>query len=326
MGSSQAKVIAEDGWHEAALPFAEGATDPWSGAVPLQPFPTPLTQVLLSLRLAGANGAPARELPPNTILREAVQHYARGARPEPFLDEGLGMLWAPVNRLHTSALNARFSNQVSRMTHRLGAGLAFVHERRSYLENLLFHPLQNAYLHAGRRQGGLDFAGLSMRRTRTMEPFTASMQEYHHDVFESSFDVESGFLEVLIHDDGEGIAAHYRNSKVPNARPLAHFHQNREWVWLKRAFERHASSRYFRESVDSEGYQPGIGLAATLSAVKHLGAYLEVRCGRIRGFQFFPSTMRISRESLLRPDTVPAEGPFFRGTIIRIFVPIQSKS
>lgn len=324
------RVIDEALWDSAATELPGNWFNDWiEGQATIDSSLSPLAQVMISLRIAQTGiirMLPLHEHAP--ILHQSLLHYSGTTLSSAFIDESTGamILWAPALRLHTSSFTAKFGNQIARMLNRLEILPFFSELTRKYLLNLIFHPLQNTQRH-GRKGAvlGSPFSGISMRVVPAIQPLATSAFQYLTEVIGAP---ESGmrFLEIIIHDDGLGIAEHYRRSRVEHAHDLQAFDVSREWVWLKRAFERHVSSRIFRESVDAVGYQPGIGLASMLSAAKHLRCFVEVRAGRLRAYQYFQHDERISWSVLLRPNSIPPEGAHLPGTIIRLFVPLPESS
>jgi hypothetical protein len=323
------RMVDEALWDSEAFELPSETVNAWvAGEVVIDTPLSPLAQVLLGLRTA--HGGMVRQTPSAVIhapiLTQALRHYTGEGTADAFIhasDESL-LLWAPADRFYTTTLSPKFDNQIARMLNRLALLSFFTDLLRRYLINLVFHPLQNTQRHGRKRPVmGSGFAGISMRVTPGIHPFTPSTNQYLKEVVGPEWP-DISFLEIIIHDDGLGIAEHYRGSRIVNAHPLLEFDVSREWVWLKRAFERHASSRFFRESVDSVGYQPGIGLASMLAAAKHLHCFVEVRAGRLRAYQYFGKHEQISKSSLLRPDHVPPPSTYFPGTVIRLLIPLTT--
>jgi hypothetical protein len=321
------QIVDEATWDSAAFELTMDEVDSWlDGESKIDRFLSPLTQILLALRTAQCGTV--RQISPEPlyapILHQALRHYAATDAADAFIhsSDGPTLLWAPASRLYTTMLTDKFGNQIARMLHRLELLPIFSDLPRQYLLNLIFHPLQNTQRHGKKRPAmGSGLSGISMRVAKGIYPLTPSSHSYLTEVIGPEWP-DAEFLEVIIHDDGQGIAEHYRQSRIRNGSQLQQFDVSREWVWLKRAFERHASSRYFRESVDAVGYQPGIGLASMLAAAKHLRCFVEVRAGRLRAYQYFRQGEQISRSSLLRPDNIPSPGVYLPGTVIRFFIPL----
>jgi hypothetical protein len=161
-----------------------------------------------------------------------------------------------------------------------------------------------------------------------MTPSLWSYRQYLNDVMPAV----RQFLEFTVHDDGEGIASHFARHRMRQEHDIDSFDiygvdPVREWTFLKHAFERHTSSKYFRDTVDQPlddlTFRPGIGLAAMLSATRALNVYVDVRAGRMRVYRWFKREERVDAASLVHPETPPTAASLVRGTLVRMLVPIE---
>jgi hypothetical protein len=244
--------------------------------------------------------------------------------------------WRSLYDLSLQQLDERFENIISQMLADAGATEHLTSQRRRRLSYLLFHPLQNALQHASPlsiRSGSRGFGGVAIRVVDDIVPATPSSGEYRA-ALSKRFSDQHRFIEITIHDDGQGIAEHYaRLTLITDERNASvsvySLEPEREWLFLKSAFERHATSRFFRDSVDRLSgddvtHSPGIGLAAMITAVRILDVYFEVRCGRMRLYRWFRDGERVSQQHLTHPEVPPEPLPLVRGTLIRLFVPFRT--
>jgi hypothetical protein len=261
------------------------------------------------------------------VLAAAVARFSGDTQLTlPWIGGETGRTWAPVGALYLSQLTAQFDDAVSTLLHFAGAIGRFADERRQRLNGLLFHPLQNADQHGRRTRGAPPFGGIAARIVNGYDAEPPSFVAYRDHLGRRLTRPPTAYLEIVVHDNGVGIARHYYEAKRrqgdPDLEALPLFH---EWQTLYSAFERHQSSKpvAFRRATTRPGAGPGIGLGGLLHAVKHLRAYLELRTGRLRAFQWFSDDEVIAHTLLLKPAGLPAEAPRLPGTVFRIFVPLD---
>lgn len=295
---------------------------------------TPLQQVLLVNAMslnAGPNwrslkGKGARQ---NAILSAATLRLAGGEQLSlPWATSPRDGAWTFLGTLYLATLSPQFDDAVSVLlflakgTGRLSA------LRRQQLNGLLFHPLQNADQHGRNAIPEHTVAGVSARVIRLDAPETPSLTNYQTSLGSTFAEGEGEFLELLVHDNGPGIALHFYNAKRSvddsDLFDLPLFH---EWQKLNGAFERHATSKpvAFRRSTTQEKRMPGVGLAGMLSAAKQLRAYLELRTGRLRAYQWYREGDSIPDRNLLQPNELPNAAHRIGGTIFRFLVPLDAK-
>jgi hypothetical protein len=292
---------------------------------------SPLAQVWATLMIAQSlDQSRDDNLSSNAeILIRANEFYYRSDSASAFVADGeTPLIWVPLAQLYLASLSPRFSNQISRALRRLSVHHFFQGAYRGHVENLLFHPLQNAWLHGQKVQGRkCGFGGVSIRVVDRIEPITPSTEIYRSEL---QFEGSLNFLEIIVHDDGAGIAAHYRNSRSPDTRSLLDLDPSIEWGWMRSAFERHSTSWFAKAQLDHHAstafIEHGIGLSAMLAAARHLRAYLEVRCGRLRAYKFFQMGERAMKDHLILPLSSPPPAPPIPGTIIRCFVPLLPRT
>ncbi len=268
----------------------------------------------------------------NSILSTAIGRY-RGEEqlPIPWLTHAPESSWAIVNALYLAQLTARFDDSVSVLLHFANATGTLSSLQRQQLNGLLFHPLQNADQHGRHADPKRTFAGVSARIVSGPEPETPSITEYLAALdatWPARPHSRREMLELIVHDNGLGIAAHFYNATRkpgdPDFNDLSLFG---EWQRLNNAFERHQTSKRvtFRRATGTLA-MPGVGLAGLLNATKQLRAFLELRTGRLRAFQWYRADDVIADRNLLRPDGLPAAAPRLVGTIFRFFVPLYGPS
>src|SRR5207302_993613 len=172
---------------------------------------TPLGQILLSSLLqeetvsalyAQSGGVS------NPILSAASAHGTVGRRTAPA--SAHDYVWQPLDVVPTAELNDAFELLIA---HRLAEVLkreALSPKRRRRIGFLLFHPLQNVTQHVVRRAPGNrePFAGFSFRVVHDLKPDTPSLRAYLNYI-KATAPKASGFLEAIVHDDGEGISGHF---------------------------------------------------------------------------------------------------------------------
>lgn len=279
-----------------------------------------LTQALEVARAArrSDSGAALGDPIEGATLYNAGLAYYSGSPASPRWHEDTA-IWISAEAVPAYELGPSFTNFVAAFLTRLNLSKAFDGLQKAYLENLLFHPLQNVLQHTSAHRPisrGFTAVGAEVSNRRGVrEPGAVS---------DNDISLDGGQLEILVMDGGEGIAEHFARSKNPDGSPLIDGAPEREWLWLKDAFERHATSKYFERTVDSLAYSPGIGLAAMLAALRFLHGRMDVRCGRMHGFQEFAPGETISGGSLIRPDFPPPPEEAIRGTIIRLCVPLAA--
>ncbi len=241
--------------------------------------------------------------------------------------------WLPIGALPLAELNQSFANRIAVAIETQLDHWQLTPKQSRRVAYLLFHPLQNITQHAVSSQHARaePFGGLALKVTEVPEPQTPSLKEYI--AFARSRARTPGpFLELIIHDDGEGIAQHFARHQLQmqgiSNHDLQGVDHSREWNYLKSAFERHTSSKYFIATVDQRdddiAFRPGIGLAAMIAAVRALNVYLEVRAGRLRAYRWFKPEEKLIRDNLIHPDIPPAACPYLRGTLIRMLLPLES--
>ncbi|HET6229480.1 MAG TPA: hypothetical protein VFE05_05320, partial [Longimicrobiaceae bacterium] len=234
--------------------------------------------------------------------------------------------WLPTDELFLSNLGPQFHDNVSVLLHRAGAGGLINGVRRLQLNNLLFQPLQNARDYGRPDDEGVDLRGIALQLISSIQPQTASVHEYLSELKKTTPGFDGMHLEFLIHDFGPGIARHYYRSRQQayGEDDLFTGHIVREWFQVKAAFERHSTSKYFAQKTSRIGYEPGVGLAGLMSALKQLHAYAEIRTGRLRVYRWFRVDEIVARADLLLPAVPPSPSSCFSGTMVRLLVPVLS--
>jgi len=293
----------------------------------------PLQQVLLANALyIGAEGKATFDLDTvglrNAILDAGVKRL-KGAEQLslPWIQSPPGVAWITLNALYLASLTPQFDDSISVLLFQAGAAGRLSSLRRQQLNGLLFHPLQNADQHGRQKSPSRTFSGVSAQIVLHLAPETPSLIEYRRALGESFAASGDQFLELIVHDNGPGIAFHFYDATREEGNPelieLPLFH---EWAKLNGAFERHATSKpkLFRRSTTRSSMPPGIGLAGMLSAAKQLRAFLELRTGRLRVFQWYREDDSIPDQNLLRPDQLPAAAGRVSGTIFRFLVPLDT--
>jgi hypothetical protein len=284
---------------------------------------TPLQQVLIT---NSAGAALASKFPKigalgsNSLIENALRF--RSGKPQIELLLGTAShayAWFPLSTFYLRALNEKFADNVSLLLFQSGVARSLSEERRAMLNHLIFHPLQNARDHVFRTYPRV-FSGISARIVQGIEPATSSVLGYVAHTRSKGF--TSAYLELVIHDDGPGIAYHYYRSAYPDSEPLYSRPIESEALFLKSAFERHTTSKTFKQSTSSLA-NPGIGLAALLNAVKGLDAYLELRTGRLRVYRWYGDNDPIFGEATFYPDHKPVPLQVLPGTVFRFFIPIE---
>jgi hypothetical protein len=315
-------------WDAAVLGEHYQLVDLLSGSEVGHSFPetrlTPLQQVLLINALPRGGNQPLalRAIPSvNSLIRNAMLLRSMGEQTYlPLQESGEEFTWSPLSTFHLRSLSGAFHENVSVLLHQSGAAKLLQSAQRTVLNSLIFHPLQNARDH-GIVNDPRGFSGISFRIVDRLEPETKAVRTYLNNISGTSVDVRS-FLEIVIHDDGLGIANHfYRSKSMPDAPDLFTRPITVEWSRLNQAFERHATSKYFA-AVTTRLEAPGIGLAALMSSLKRLNVFMELRTGRLRVYRWFMEEEIIPRESMLMPASVAEELPVISGTIFRFFVPL----
>src|SRR5439155_2749999 len=161
------------------------------------------------------------------------------------------------------------------------------------------------------------------RMVKTIFPLTPSAREYLSATKPGSAGADRRFLELVIHDDGLGIAPHFYNSKRKLSEPqLTDFDATKEWLWLNLAIELHRSSKTTPPAEPRRTV--GVGLVAMLTALKQLSAFVELRTGRIRAFQWYRTDERVQDRYQLLPKGAPAPAVHLPGTVFRVFVPLPA--
>jgi hypothetical protein len=304
----------------------------------------PLPQVLLSNACADAMGAEKQDrkrvstrpfrrrgaafdrLATSAPLFAAAiaRYYGEEQLALPGITNAPGLSWSPLGSLYLANLTAQFDDSVSVLLHFAGAVGRLEELRRRQLNSLLFHPLQNANQHGRHATYEWSFSGVAVRLVQGLNPETPSFAEYRA-ALGARFEGSVRFLEVVVHDNGIGIAAHFYDAKrAPEDPDLFALHPFHEWETLRHAFERHQTSKpaSFRRATQP-GSMPGVGLVGLLSALKQLRAYLELRTGRLRVFQWYREEDQIPNKDLLQPAGLPAPGPRLSGTTFRMLVPLD---
>jgi hypothetical protein len=330
----------EDGlWDAAVLGPQFDAFSAWrSGNVNLLLTPRhelpPLQQVLLA-NAASATARRARAVDvrmirrcsdSNPLLSRALEVYVSPTHAACVLAAEDTYAWSALDDFYLYSLDERFDEGVSLLLHRVGADSAFDDEPRWWLNALLFHALQNARQH-GRTNATAacrSFSGIAARIVNEVTPLTPSVSAWLDAVRPELGGERPRFLELVIHDDGPGVAAHYYDARTAAGigaiydRPLAD-----EWTFLNGAFEHHAGIRKLRAL--GTGGEPVHGLAGMLSAVKRLRGYMELRSGRLRAYRWYRADEAIvnGAQQLLLPGELPAAAPALTGTVVRFFVPLS---
>lgn len=294
----------------------------WSGQEGGEPL---RGTVAIALALAQEDGGDKRVLegmPNETPLLRALKRHIEGSPELELLPrDDAGTAWVSLSRFPVSgAMSPLFEETIWRLLDALPVGGWFQEPRRRYLVNLLFHPLQNARQHARRDPNGtpapLGFSGMACQVTERPLVTSPAAREY----LRSKASEGQRYLELVIHDDGCGIAEHFRRSRGPGTTPpLSEGPVGAEFLWLKYAFERHASSKLL-ERAERE-FTPGVGLWAMLAALRAVGALLEVRTGRIAAHRYFEPSEQLKSASLLLPEAIAESGINLRGTILRLLIP-----
>lgn len=148
----------------------------------------------------------------STPLLRGLQQQQLGRAPEPIASNIARAVWAPLSSLSVFDRDNKFENSLSRLLSYVGMQRMDVHERR-YLENLIFQPLQNAWLHGLARDFTKGFAGCALRVIDRPSPATPSLETYE-GLVGRRFSSIRGFLEVLVHDDGPGIGQRFAASRM----------------------------------------------------------------------------------------------------------------
>jgi hypothetical protein len=301
---------------------------------------TPLQQVLLANAYSNVPRATAGDAKrllegmevskANVILSAAIARYETPAQLSiPWISPGPGYCWTGLNALYLTQLTGRFDDSVSVLLYGAQATGRLTAVRRHQLNGLLFHPLQNADQHGRNPDPALTFAGVSARIVKVAEPKTPSITEYFSslaDVWPLEGNDPRELLELIVHDNGSGIATHFYNAtREPNDPDLDTLPLFNEWGRLNNAFERHQTSKPvgFRRATTGTLGMPGVGLAGLLRATKQLRAYFELRTGRLRVFQWYRPTDVIPDQNMLRPPGLPAAAPALASTVFRFFVPLD---
>jgi hypothetical protein len=287
----------------------------------------PMQQIMVAnaLRVTNASTAFVREheTSPNSLIINKLLQRATTAQTNLLLHHGEDPFsWFPLSSFNLRSLGPSFNESVSVLLKRANAAGMLEDSSRMLLNHLLFHPLQNA-----RQHGILDdprgFSGMTVRLVASPAPETTSVSEYLSDL--ATHQQTHQFLEIIIHDDGPGIANHYFRAKSAQAgnrvRDIYALDLAREWVTLRSAFERHATSKYF-QTASSRLAEPGIGLAALMGSIKWLKAYMELRTGRLRVYRWFRPGDQIHHEDMILPRTLGMPLGALPGTIFRFFIPL----
>lgn len=266
----------------------------------------------------------------NPLLSAAVDRiYGTDQISFPWLNNEPGQAWASLGSLHLTSLASQFDDSVSTLLHYAAAAGRLVRMRRHTLNPLLFHPLQNAREHGQLSKAERSFGGVAARVVARQDPETPSFVIYRQALGAQFADNRGAFLEVTVHDNGVGIASHFHEAKRNPGEPeLSARDPAVEWTTLVGAFERHQTSKpvSFRRITTQVGSTPGVGLAGFLSALKQSHAYMELRTGRLRVFQWYREGERIDQRLLLQPSVPPAAGVRVIGTIFRILIPLSDTS
>jgi hypothetical protein len=323
--SSTPQQSESSGWEEAVFGPSYGvyAAILASREIPIPSSTTKLTpvqQILLANAVSLHQSRPTGINPyvsSNSLLAQAAR-----LRTEASLEtvQEAEYSWWRTSGLYLRRLDAEFDEVVSRILHSSSAMGRMTEESRVLVNHLLFQPLQNVRDHA--TTDPLTFSGISTRIIERPEPLTPSLSTYLEYI--NPENQRRFFLEVIIHDDGPGIANHYYRSKASGdafelfSRPLFS-----EWTYLNAAFERHATSKRFRQTA-STLEQPGIGLAALLNSVKRTRSYFELRTGRMRVYRWYREDEQIFWGSTLLPKSELQELHHIPGTVFRIFIPLAT--
>lgn len=264
----------------------------------------------------------------NPLLAAALDRYCGDMQMAlPWIGNEPGRARSALGSLYLAKLTAQFDDSVSVLLHYAGATGRLMPVRRQLLNALLFHPLQNADQHGRHPWREQTFSGVAARIVDGLQPQTPSFTAYRATLGERFADGRGAFLEVIVHDNGVGIASHFyeakRNPTDPNLFSLHPFH---EWETLLNAFERHQTSKpgSFRRATTGADVRPGVGLVGLLSALKQLRAYLELRTGRLRVYQWYRDEDVIPDSQLLKPRGLPVAGLRVPGTIFRLLVPLDA--
>jgi hypothetical protein len=276
----------------------------------------PLPQLLLLSYLAQGIAKDGRRIPTyalggGALLQHALAVYAGVETLRTVASNALS--WIPVTHLYLSYLSPQFVNSISSALSTVGVPSTL--GRGLSVAQVLFHPLQNAVAYGYTPSKWPSFAGLAIRRARDISPVTPSMRAF----VQANRGTE--FIEAIIYDDAQGIAGHYYESAYQD--DVYRLASDREWLALNMAFELHASSKA-HERLTATGLEPGVGLYAMLEGLKSVNGYMEVRCGRLRGYQHYRSSDKVTRGEIIKPLEVPPELPLIRGTLIRILIPTET--
>jgi hypothetical protein len=340
-------TIEDIAWDEAVLSsqfaaFGRALAGERVGLDALDVRLSPLQQILLANALSKGPPYPSRqgrgrtkptERELNPILSTALARYRGEAQlPLPWIAGSTGQAWTFLTNLYLAQLTARFDDGISVMLRRANATGRLTGTQRQQLNGLLFQPLQNADQHGRNANPQRTFCGVAARVVDAPIPATPSLAEYLTALEETNAPAVRGptqLLELIVHDNGPGIATHFYNAKRKEGEPDLHtlgvFH---EWLFLNQAFERHQTSKPigFRRATTNRLSIPGVGLAGMLSATKQLRAFLELRTGRLRAFQWYREGQVIADQNMLQPNGLPAAAATLPGTVLRFFVPLQAAS
>lgn len=295
----------------------------WTGPGSAEPLRGAVAVAFALAQEDGVERPALRSIPGETPLLRALKRHMEGTPELELLprDEA-GTAWVSLSRFPVSGgLSPVFEETVWSLLDTLPTRGWFKEDsRRRYLVNLLFHPLQNARQHARRDPDGtpvpLAFSGMACQVTERPLVTSPAVREYlDHTAREGQ-----RYLELIIHDDGCGIAEHFRRSRDPDVIvSLSQGPVSAEFMWLKYAFERHASSKFLERA--ERAFAPGVGLWAMLVALRAVGALLEVRTGRVAAHRYFDPDERLTAASLLLPEVLTDPGMNLRGTILRLLIP-----
>lgn len=286
----------------------------------------PMAQLLALAHLSVTQDpATGKAIPLSGIAQLALAHYA-GDPIEAYGWEAADgpCIWRAVPSIPLLALTDPFRAEVLGWTETLGVSVS-EEGNLQRLCNVLFHPLQNASVW-GRipsRRISNPFCGLLLARRGPgllgVDSLTAWIAKQ----------AGAEFLEVVVHDHGMGIPAHFGHRfRLDPERIYETEAVGKEWLSLWQAFEKHASSRD-QETLDSPGDQPGIGLTCMLASLRGLGGFLEVRTGRLVGYRPLDKTDRLGGRDLLWPRVFPENsldarnaGLRIQGTLVRAIIPL----